>query len=606
MNPVDDIPVGIALINSHGDVVYANHRVREWFAGLVADGKAPGCNDCCNACIGDCSDLCGEVRARLAVGNAERFSRRFLAWSGQIIEVRAEPMPAGFLLLVEDVSDRHADDRLLKILCATLERSPDMVGIAGPNRDVLWMNAAAHELLATIGLRERGAVEPVRIDELQPTIAGLDAAQALSASERGALGYFNTPIFRAGSEQPHAWLAQLIMAHRDDVTDETFYSTICSDITQRMHDEKALQEANARLAELLAERSRELTYSREFLRSLIETNRDLVLSADARGCVTFVNAGIVGAAAGTLIGQPLESLVEELRRGECRERYLDVIEGRSEHCRVEARGGGLLDGRWCLLSIGALRNGGGDGGLTVIVSDLTDLHDARERLRASEKLVATGRMAARIAHEINNPLTGMSGAVQLIKADLPDASPVMRYAELVEREIQRISNIVRQMYGLYRPELDAPTVVDLGPVIEEIVMLMQVDALRRDVKLRALLNGPEPALVQEQNLRQVLLNIIRNAIEVTAVSSVVEVFVERHGRCVDIVVADRGPGVPEEMQQQMFEPFFTTKSTSSGRGLGLGLSISDSLVKAMGGSINFTNRPDGGAECRICLPEAGR
>lgn len=359
------------------------------------------------------------------------------------------------------------------------------------------------------------------------------------------------------------------------------------------------------IATLLEERSRELTYNREFLRSLIETNRDLILSAGVDGEVTFTNSGFVGAPAGVLIGRPLDSLVETAFRADFHDKYNEVLGGLSSHVLCEAQGAGPLQNHWCLFSVGPVRSGGRISGLTVIVSDLTSLKEAWEKVRGGEKLVATGRMAARIAHEINNPLTGISGAIQLIKADLSPGAPAFRYAEMVEREIARVSNVVRQMYGLYRPEQEPSRVIDLRPVLEDVVTLMRPDADRKRVRLELHLVAREPALAQEQNLRQILMNIVRNAIEVTATGGLVDVAVERQGRCVDIVVSDQGPGITEELRQQMFEPFYTTKSTSGGRGLGLGLSVSDTLVKAMGGSIVFENRADGGARCRVCLPEGG-
>lgn len=379
---------------------------------------------------------------------------------------------------------------------------------------------------------------------------------------------------------------------------------VVEDVTALREIERRLRDTNAELVQALAERASELTYNREFLRSLIETNRDLILSVDGDGIITFTNGGFVGARAGALVGRTLDALVAEPYQALLTERYRQVLAGRLSHALFEAQGAEALQGHWCLLSIGPLR-GDHISGLTVIVSDLTELKDAWERVRGAEKLVATGRMAARIAHEINNPLTGISGAIQLIKADLPADAPTYRYAEMVEREIIRVSNIVRQMYGLYRPERETSRVIDLQPVLDDVVTLMTPDAERARVQLRSLVRSREPALVQEQNLRQVLMNVVRNAIEVTMPGGAVELSVERHGRCVDVVVADEGPGISEEMQQQMLEPFFTTKSTSGGRGLGLGLSVSDTLAKAMGGSIEFENRPGGGARCRICLPEAG-
>lgn len=344
----------------------------------------------------------------------------------------------------------------------------------------------------------------------------------------------------------------------------------------------------------------------DLLRAVVETNTDLILSVDAEGMVTFANGGFIGdAGARQVMNAPVQRLVAPEGRTEFEARRRAILDGLVANARMEAAGAGALDGRHCLYSMGVLRSGPAGRGVIVIVSDLTELHDAWERLRSTEKLVATGRMAARIAHEINNPLAGIAGALQLIRMDTDPASPAFRYVAMVDREISRISNIVRQMYGLYRQEHEGAHVVDLIPVLGEIAILMNVEARQKNVELEVMPGAPQLARVQEQNLRQVLLNIVRNAIEASPDGGRVSLHVDRCGRCVDVVVADQGPGIVSGDSERVFEPFFTSKPPTQGRGLGLGLSISDALVRGMGGRIELENRPEGGCLCRICLPEAG-
>lgn len=351
---------------------------------------------------------------------------------------------------------------------------------------------------------------------------------------------------------------------------------------------------------------RELRYAREFNRSLIDASHDLVLSVDDAGLITFTNRGFLGAGATGLVGRRLDTLVEEAYRAEFAGCCAAVRDGTEGSVRVDAAGAGPLAGHWCRYALSQLRVGDSVRGLTLVISDISDINAAWDRIRSAERLVATGRMAARVAHEINNPLAGMAGAMQLIKADIPGDSPTQRYVQMVEAEIGRISNIVRQMFGLYRPEQEASRDLDLGVVVGETILFMEGEAAQRNVRIINRVTRPEPAWVQDQNLRQVLLNVLRNAIEVTPDGGEVCVTVERHGRCVDVVIEDEGPGVSQALVEQMFEPFYSTKEASRGRGLGLGLSISDALVKAMGGTISFENRPRLGARCKVCLPEAGR
>lgn len=597
-------PVGVARLDDEGRITYANRRLCEWFRILPPGPAGEQTGEPCIACGEQCRAFCLSLRAHARAGNRSPFRRSLLVDEGVALECRCARLldDSGWLAIVEDVSARHQDDLIGIVVRQLVEEAPDVIGIARADRTLRWVNRATRQLF---GLAPDQDISAYRIDDFQPSIGGRDVADAVALARAQPVIFPPSAVVPPGSDQPVAWVSQMVMSHRDPLDGAVYVSTICRDVTALRDAEQQLDATNRELAGLLAERSRELTYNREFLRSLIEANRDLILSVDVNGDVTFANSGFVGAAAGRLIGTGLASLVDDMSRAEFSGRYREVLTGRSEHALFEAPGAGALQDRWCLFSIGPVRSAGRIAGLTVIVSDLTSLKDAWERVRGSEKLVATGRMAARIAHEINNPLTGISGAIQLIRSDLPAGAPALRYAEMVDREITRVSNIVRQMYGLYRPEQEASRVLDLRPVLDEVVTLMQPDALRRRIRLASVVVASEPALVQEQNLRQILMNIVRNAIEVTAPEGLVELSVERHGRCVDVVVDDQGPGITPELQQQMFEPFYTTKSTSGGRGLGLGLSVSDSLVRAMGGTIQFENRPGGGARCRICLPEAG-
>lgn len=157
---------------------------------------------------------------------------------------------------------------------------------------------------------------------------------------------------------------------------------VVEDVTALRDIERRLRDTNADLVKALAERASELTYNREFLRSLIETNRDLVLSVDLGGTITFTNGGFIGARAGALVGKALDSLVAAPYQPLLVERYGHVLAGRLSHTLVEAQGADALQGHWCLFSIGPLR-GDQITGLTVIVSDLTELKDAGERVRGA-------------------------------------------------------------------------------------------------------------------------------------------------------------------------------------------------------------------------------
>ena len=237
------------------------------------------------------------------------------------------------------------------------------------------------------------------------------------------------------------------------------------------------------------------------------------------------------------------------------------------------------------------------------VRDITKRKRVEEALRASEKLAATGRMAARIAHEINNPLAGIKNAFLLIKDATPEDPLSSKYVDLVEREIERIARIVRQMYELYRPEQKMNLKVDVTQKIRDIVALMESSYHEREVLITVdIPETPIIAAFQEDSLSQVVFNLLQNAIDASSPGGVVKLLASTTDDHIQVSVIDQGCGIPESIRSQIFEPFFTTKGDGSQGGLGLGLSISRSLTEAMGGSLDFQSQVGQGTVSRFVLP----
>ncbi|GEM_PF-1309724 len=228
-----------------------------------------------------------------------------------------------------------------------------------------------------------------------------------------------------------------------------------------------------------------------------------------------------------------------------------------------------------------------------------------ERQRTeSEKLTAAGRMAARIAHEINNPLAGIQSSFHLIKDAVPATHRYYHYAGIIDREIDRIANIIRQMFDLYRPEKETVRCFRLEQMIDDIVTLLKASSHERGVTIERDLSQADGVItLSEGMLRQVLYNLLQNAIEASPAGKTIQITAVVAAKHFSIMVADQGHGIPEELRSQIFEPFFTTKN--SGRqvgGLGLGLSVTKSIVEAMGGTINFTSQINQGTIFTVALP----
>ncbi len=227
-----------------------------------------------------------------------------------------------------------------------------------------------------------------------------------------------------------------------------------------------------------------------------------------------------------------------------------------------------------------------------------------ERQRSeSEKLATTGRMAARIAHEINNPLAGIKNSFLLLKDAIPSTHRHYEYVGRIEREIDRIARIIRQMFDLYRQEQDEVRRFRADDAIHDVIALLEPSF--REHGLTCEINAGNAAVVvalPEGLLRQVLYNVIQNAIEASPAGGVVKVAAAVADNAINISIADQGPGIPEEVHSRIFEPFFTTKSKLTTSGLGLGLSISKSLVESMHGTLVYETRIGAGTVFKITLP----
>lgn len=226
-----------------------------------------------------------------------------------------------------------------------------------------------------------------------------------------------------------------------------------------------------------------------------------------------------------------------------------------------------------------------------------------------EKLAALGQMAAGVAHEINNPLAGIRNAFALFKGRLSRDDEDYELLELIDSEIARIGSITHQMYQLYRPNQQAPTTFDLLRTVDNIVVLLQPLANKANVRLIVSKNpdtshGRQDGTVvclREGELRQILLNIVRNAIQASPPFGEVVIDVSTFVNEVQISVTDHGEGISKEAAHKIFEPFFSTKADTR-QGMGLGLSVSRSLAEAMGGSIAVESSIADGTRFTVTLP----
>jgi len=258
------------------------------------------------------------------------------------------------------------------------------------------------------------------------------------------------------------------------------------------------------------------------------------------------------------------------------------------------------------------------GQVTAVVTVLHDLTKVRElerrtleqQLTESEKLAAVGRLAAAVAHEINNPLEAIKNALYLLVTRMPADDPNRAFLEIANRETERVSAIIRQMLGFYRQTpLRQP--VDVNHLLREVSALLERQLRRHRVTLTLQLSPSLPLVLgSADQLKQVFLNLFLNAQE--AMPEGGRLTVTTHlakdgdrelllpGGWIVVQVQDTGVGIPEEHQRHIFEPFFSTKREQKGTGLGLWVSMG--IIQQHGGQMRVRSRPGRGTTFIIALP----
>jgi hypothetical protein len=237
--------------------------------------------------------------------------------------------------------------------------------------------------------------------------------------------------------------------------------------------------------------------------------------------------------------------------------------------------------------------------------DVTELRRAESAVRQMDTLSTMGRLAARIAHEINNPLAGIQNSFLLIKDAVPESHPYHAYVGAIEREIARIAAVTRQLYETYRQEGDGAAMSSASLVISDATRMLAQVYRASQVSISVDASGAPAALpIPDALLRQAVYNLVQNAVEASPPGETVLVRAWQEGDWFWLSVRDHGSGVSCDMRERIFEPFVSTKSGVSTAGMGLGLSLVRKSVVGFGGRIDIYDPEGGGAEFRIGLPLA--
>lgn len=228
-----------------------------------------------------------------------------------------------------------------------------------------------------------------------------------------------------------------------------------------------------------------------------------------------------------------------------------------------------------------------------------ELRTTFQRMRLLDRLSALGAISAGIAHEIRNPLGGVSGAVEILDSMTTPDDERHEFVGIVKKEISRISTIVTRQLDLARTNPPEPVPCDIGRVVESVVALVRKQAEDQGVVVELDMDDEIPVLeTDEQGLRQATLNLLINGIQAMPEGGTVRVRVRSDRDRASIIVEDEGPGLSDEALEHAFDPFYTTKHG----GTGLGLSIAFQIVDQQGGDLRVENGNERGARFTLELP----
>ena len=226
--------------------------------------------------------------------------------------------------------------------------------------------------------------------------------------------------------------------------------------------------------------------------------------------------------------------------------------------------------------------------------------DLRQQLRVKDKLAMIGKLAAGVAHELNNPLDATLRCVRLTKSHVADDPEAVEYLELAHAGLQRMANIVQSLLKFSRNATAEQSPEPLHTVVDGAISAVRMALGTEAPVVESSVDSTVRDHAVPRGIHQVLINLIRNANDANTNGHPIVVRAYEEGTSIHIDVVDRGTGMSDEVLARVFEPFFTTKDP--GKGTGLGLPISARLVEKFGGHLGIESPREGGTTARIVLP----
>jgi len=532
----------------------------------------------------------------------------------------------------------HADAELITAVCGEhshvipAERYTSLIGEQQRHSAIVLLQQKAHALETEIHERQK-AQQALQEREAQLNDFLENAAIGMHwVAEDGTILWANKAELALLGYQPDEYIGHHISEFHAD-------APIIADILRRLSNSEELQDYEARLRckdgslrdvridSNVYRRNGRFVHTRCFttditekklaqqalfrLAAIVESSDDGIVSKDLNGIVKSWNAGaerIFGYTPEEIIGQPITTLIPrdlwgdearilaKIRAGERIDHFQTVrLHKSGESIDVSLTVSPVKDKRGTII------------GAAKIVRDVTQQKKLEAALHTTERLASVGRLAATVAHEINNPLESVINFVYLAKHQPEISTETRDFLTAADQELTRVAHIAQQTLGFYRDN-SRPVPLPITDVINSVLNVYHFKLQNKSLQLVKQIDPGLTVLALQGEVKQILSNLIANAIDASLQHGtiVIRAHAARHplsgSRGVRITIADNGTGVAPENKPHLFVPFFTTKQAV---GTGLGLWITKDLLEKKGGSIQFRSS-DGnqsGTVMSIFLPE---
>jgi PAS domain S-box-containing protein len=443
-----------------------------------------------------------------------------------------------------------------------------------------------------------------------PTFAGKGTIRLDDVKRDPRYGH-NSPYhgMPAGHLPVRSYLAVPVISRSGEVLGGLFYghqeTGVFSERTERLVEGIAKQAAiaidNARLFDTVKHERAQAIANEERFRAIVETTPECVKLVAADGTLLLMNAPglkLVGATAPeSVLGMCVYDLIAPEHRERFREFNAEICKGTRGSIEFDIIG---LDGTRRHMETHAAPMHTADGNIAhlAVTRDISERKRVEDALRRSEKIAAVGRLAATMAHEINNPLESVTNLLFLVRKDQGISERARKQLELADQELDRVAHVARQTLGFYRDN-SAPVWFRVSEALEELVEIYSYKFRNREIELVKELDASVQVYASAGEFRQVFSNLMVNAIDALPTIRGKIWIRARQGHewgnsprpGVRIAIADTGRGIAPQHRSRIFESFFTTKQDI---GTGLGLWLTRTLVEKHGGRIHVRSRTQTG------------